>query len=151
MGQFITADNVFLHCPATTRDEVIDFIAGKAVEEGDATDKDALVQAFLDREAEGSCGMVSGFAIPHAKSPAVTRPCVMAVRCDGELDWETMDRAPVTCAVAIMVPDSDAGAPYLRLLAKLAVMLMNDDFVAEVRSQEDAAAVAAAIEAGLEA
>lgn len=62
-----------------------------------------------------------------------------------------MDRAPVTCAVAIMVPDTDAGTPYLRLLAKLAVMLMNDGFAREVLSQEDPAEVAAAIDAGLEA
>ena len=50
-----------------------------------------------------------------------------------------------------MVPDTDAGTPYLRLLAKLAVMLMNDGFAREVLSQEDPAEVAAAIDAGLEA
>lgn len=152
MGQFLTADNVFLHCDASTRDEALSLIAEKAVEQGAATDAQVLYQAFLDREAEGSCGMVSGFAIPHAKSAAVTRPCVLVVRSDRPLEgWETMDRAPVTCAVAIMVPDTDAGTPYLRLLAKLAVMLMNDGFAREVLSQEDPAEVAAAIDTGLEA
>lgn len=149
MANYISADNVFLHCPVATRDELLEFVAEKAVEQGVATDKDALVQAFLDREATESCGLVSGVAVPHAKCASVTRPCVMVVRSDNELDWETMDHIPVRCAVAIMVPDTDAGTPYLRLLAKAAVMLMDDGFVARVRALDDPAEVAAAVNRGL--
>ncbi|MEY8436270.1 PTS sugar transporter subunit IIA [Atopobiaceae bacterium 24-176] len=149
MGNYITANDVFLHCPATTRDELLEFVAEKAVEQGAATDKEALLQAFLDREATESCGLVSGVAVPHAKCACVRCPCVMVVRCDNELAWETMDHAPVRCAVAIMVPDTDAGTPYLRLLAKAAVMLMDDDFVERVRALDDPAEVAAAVNQGL--
>ena len=152
MSDFVKASQVFVDNPSKSREEVLQLLSEQAVALGMAEDAATVRAAYDAREDMGATGMQDGFAIPHAKSAAVTRPCVLVVRSDRPLEgWETMDRAPVTCAVAIMVPDTDAGTPYLRLLAKLAVMLMNDGFAREVLSPEDPAEVAAAIDAGLEA
>ena len=51
MSDFVDASHVFLDNPAATRDEVLEFIAEKAVELGVSDDKDAVLKAFQDREA----------------------------------------------------------------------------------------------------
>lgn len=146
MSEFISADHVFLHNPATTQEQVMDFIANEAVSLGYATDAAALVQALKTREAEGSTGMVSGIAIPHAKSSAVSKPLVMVIRFDEPIQWETMDKQPVTCAIALLIPDTSAGEPYLRLLSKLAVSLMSDDFCQMLLTSDDAEKIAITID-----
>ena len=55
--------HVFLDCPATTRDEALAFIASKAVELGIASDEQAVLTSFKERENAGSTGMIGGFAI----------------------------------------------------------------------------------------
>lgn len=146
MSDFITADHVFLHNPATMQEEVMEFIAREAVSLGYATDAPLLVQALNTREAEGSTGMVGGIAIPHAKSSAVQKPLVMVLRFTHPIDWETMDKQPVTCAIALIIPDSSAGEPYLRLLSKLAVALMSSDFCEVLLTSDDAEKIADTID-----
>ena len=96
------------------RDGALKVITAHAVEAGIANDSDALLAAFLKRESEGTTGMVDGYAIPHAKTDAVVRPAVVVLKAaDGVAAWDTMDGAPVTCAIALLVPESQAGTAHL--------------------------------------
>ena len=146
----LEASHVFLDNPATTRDEALEFLASKAVELGASDDAAALVEGLKKREAEGSTGMMSGFAIPHCKSASVKEACVVVTRFANPVEWETMDKNPVTVAIALLIPDGDLGTKQLRILSKIAVMLMHDDFCEKVQKSEDADAIVAAINEGLE-
>ena len=62
------------------------------------------MNAFLAREAEGTTGMMEGFAIPHAKSDAITEAAVIVVKDEsGVTGWDTMDGAPVNVAIALLI------------------------------------------------
>ena len=150
MAVILDESHVFLGVDLASREEVFDFVAAKAVELGAASDAAAVLTALNAREAEGSTGMTGGFAIPHCKCPAVSEPCVMVVRAAGEVAWQTMDGKPVTAAIALVIPDGELGTEHLRILSKIAVMLMHEDFCATVREASDAATIVAAINEGLE-
>ena len=149
-SNFVPASHVFVAQDLSSRDEVLRFISSKAVELGSATDEEELFQAFLRREAEGTTGMMEGFAIPHAKSSTVQEASAYVVKlAHGADDWETMDTASVTVVIGLLIPESKAGTEHLKLLSKIAEALMDDDYRAEIRATDDAEAIARATNARL--
>ena len=85
--------------------------------------------AFDQRESEMSTGVVDGYAIPHAKSDAITKASVILIRSSEIIeDWESIDKKPITTAVALLVPAAEAGTTHIKLLSKVAVMLMDEKF-----------------------
>ena len=81
----------------------------------------------LDREAQGSTGVGGGVAIPHAKSTGVAVPALAAMTLCEELEYGSLDGAPVRLLFQIAVPDTDANL-HVAVLADLARLLMDPDF-----------------------
>ena len=149
-SDFVKAENVFVAENFASRDEALSFVSNQAVKAGLADDADAVMNAFLAREAEGTTGMMEGFAIPHAKSDAITEAAVIVVKDDsGVTGWDTMDGAPVNVAIALLIPGAQAGTTHLKILSKVAEALMDEGFRATVKGSTDAAEIAKTINARL--
>ena len=149
-ADFVKVENVFVAEDFASRDEALSFVSNQAVKAGLADDADAVMNAFLAREAEGTTGMMEGFAIPHAKSDAITEAAVIVVKDDsGVTGWDTMDGAPVNVAIALLIPGAQAGTTHLKILSKVAEALMDEDFRATVKGSSDAAKIAKTINARL--
>ena len=143
MSGFVSEENILLHQQATTREEVLRAIAGAAADLGAANDADAVYEAFLAREQIDKTGMVDGFAVPHCKTSAVKSAAVVIFKNDRPLEWPSLDDKPVDIAMALLIPDSEAGTTHLRLLSKAAMLLMDDNFKSKLRESDDAADLAA--------
>ena len=149
-ADFVKVENVFVAEDFASRDEALSFVSNQAVKAGIASDADAVMNAFLAREAEGTTGMMEGFAIPHAKSDAITEAAVIVVKDEsGVTGWDTMDGAPVNVAIALLIPGAQAGSTHLKILSKVAEALMDEDFRATVKGSTDAAEIAKTINARL--
>lgn len=149
-ADFVKVENVFVAEDFASRDEALSFVSNQAVKAGVASDADAVMNAFLAREAEGTTGMMEGFAIPHAKSDAITEAAVIVVKDDsGVTGWDTMDGAPVNVAIALLIPGAQAGTTHLKILSKVAEALMDEDFRATVKGSTDAVEIAKTINARL--
>ena len=149
-ADFVKVENVFVAENFASRDEALSFVSNQAVKAGLADDADAVMNAFLAREAEGTTGMMEGFAIPHAKSDAITEAAVIVVKDEsGVTGWDTMDGAPVNVAIALLIPGAQAGTTHLKILSKVAEALMDEDFRATVKGSTDAAEIAKTINARL--
>lgn len=149
-ADFVKVENVFVAEDFASRDEALSFVSNQAVKAGIASDADAVMNAFLAREGEGTTGMMEGFAIPHAKSDAITEAAVIVVKDEsGVTGWDTMDGAPVNVAIALLIPGAQAGTTHLKILSKVAEALMDEDFRATVKGSTDAAEIAKTINARL--
>lgn len=145
---FVKVENVFVAEDFASRDEALSFVSNQAAKAGIASDADAVMNAFLAREAEGTTGMMEGFAIPHAKSDAITEAAVIVVKDEsGVTGWDTMDGAPVNVAIALLIPGAQAGTTHLKILSKVAEALMDEDFRATVKGSTDAVEIAKTINA----
>ena len=151
MSEFVSASNVVLDCSASSVDEVLKLLSEQAVSFGIAEDAEALHEAFKAREAEGTTGMMGGFAIPHAKSDTVKRAAIIVDKFSEGVAWPSMDNEPVTCAIALLTPVAEAGTTHLQLLSKVAVLLMDEGFRASVQGATDAETIAELVNAGLDA
>lgn len=149
MSEFVPANHVLLDQSASSVDDVLRLLADKSVELGLANDADAVYEAFKAREAEGTTGMTGGFAIPHAKSDAITKAGMIVVKFTEGVEWASMDDTPITCAISILTPAAEAGTTHLQLLSKTAVLLMNEGFRSSVQDAADAEKIATLINEGL--
>lgn len=143
---FVQPNQVFLGCSLSSKAEILSFISEQAVRLGFARDAAELKDAFEARENEGTTGMMEGFAIPHAKSSAVLCPSVLVVKSStGASDWDTMDGLAVHIALALIVPARGAALKHLKLLSRIAEMLMDAQFRNILKESEDAAEIASTI------
>lgn len=145
----VAPTQVFMDVEAQDPYKALKFIATKAHEIGLTNSADAVYDAFCAREDQGTTGMMDGFAIPHAKSVAVQEPCVMVCRFAHPLEWKTMDDSLVSCAIALMIPADEGSTTHLKLLSKIAVLLMDEGFRATLHGATSAEQIASALNAGL--
>lgn len=152
MSGFVKATHVFTHHSAQTKEDALAFLSAKAVELGLSKDAAGVLDSFHAREEEGTTGMLNGFAIPHAKTDAIDEAGVFIVKFENAIeDWGSLDGEPVRIAIALLIPDSQASTTHIKLLSKIAVMLMDEDFQAFLKECDEAAAIAEAINDRLDA
>lgn len=145
MSDFVKASQVYLDVEAKSVDEVLEFLAKKAVELGISDDETGVLAGLKAREADGTTGMMGGFAIPHCKSNVVKGASIVVAKFANDVPWDSMDGQPIKVAVALFVPDNKAGTTYLRILSQIAMMLMSEEFRDKLMGSADAAAIAAVI------
>ncbi len=150
MSQFVSEKSVFVNQNLESREALLRFVSDKAAEFGVTDNADAVYDAFMAREAMGETGMTDGFAVPHAKSDAIKDAAVIVVKNATPLEWPSFDEKPVDVAIALLVPGGEAGTTHIKLLSKTAVLLMRDEFKNLVHGTDDAAAIADAINAGID-
>ena len=145
MSGFVSEENILLNQQATTKEEALRTISDAAARLGIADDADAVYAAFLAREEIDKTGMVDGFAVPHCKTDAVKSAAVIIFKNAQPVEWPSLDDKPVDIAMALLIPDSEAGTTHLRLLSKAAMLLMDDNFKSKLRESADAADLAATL------
>ena len=145
MSGFVSEENILLNQQATTKEEALRTISDAAARLGIADDADAVYAAFLAREEIDKTGMVDGFAVPHCKTDAVKSAAVIIFKNAQPVEWPSLDDKPDDIAMALLIPDSEAGTTHLRLLSKAAMLLMDDNFKSKLRESDDAADLAATL------
>lgn len=147
---FVDAAQVTLDYDACSREDALRYLANHSVKLGFSNDADEVYKAFLAREAEAETGLVAGFAVPHAKSDAITEAGIAVLKLKAPVEWPSFDDMPVDIALALYVPAGEAGTTHLRLLSKAAVMLMDESFRNKLRESSNAEDIALMVNAGLE-
>lgn len=119
---------VLVDVSASSKESVFDCLSQLVFEHGYATDIVLVKGALLAREDEGTTGMMDGFAIPHAKSSAITKPGVAVLKLANGVEWQSMDGQPITSVIALFIPETEAGTTHLKFLSKIARLLMKTEF-----------------------
>lgn len=94
--------------------ELVDLVAAH----GDVSNRDLLLKAVLDREAQRSTGIGKGFAIPHAKSDTVPRIVIALGRPAAPLEFAAIDGQPVNLIALLASPIGETSA-HIQALARL--------------------------------
>ncbi|MDR1787879.1 MAG: PTS sugar transporter subunit IIA [Treponema sp.] len=111
-----------------------------------ALDRDTLFRAVLEREALMPTGVGAGIALPHPRTPLVSRPedqfCAIGTL-DTPVDWRALDGLPVDIIILIVSASSKS---HLRILSALNYFCRQDSFGALIRGGASLEALAAHIE-----
>lgn len=125
--EIITKDLALASLEAETKFEALSLLSDALLKEKRISSKERFLEDVLKREKEFTTGFGGGFAIPHGKSDAVLLPSIAVGRSLHPLDWDAMDEQPVFLIFLLAVPESHAGDTHLRILAKLAENLMDEE------------------------
>lgn len=140
----ITDDLVRLDAPlGADPHEVITALAGLLAEDGRADDPSALAEDALEREGKAATGLPGGIAIPHCRSAAVRVPSLAFARLSPPVDFGAKD-GPADIVFLIAAPEG-AGSEHMKVLTSLARALVSPDFIASLRTAEDAATAVARV------
>ncbi|MGN6446935.1 PTS fructose transporter subunit IIABC, partial [Amnibacterium sp.] len=145
MPALITRDLVTLDADlGPDRSDVIRALATLVVDAGRATAVDAHYADAWAREQKTDTGLGGGIAIPHCRSDAVTAPSLAFARISPKVDFGGFD-GPADIVFLIAAP-TGGGELHLQLLAKLARNLINEEFVAALRSASTPDEIVALVE-----
>ena len=127
LTDYITPGHVKIRLEGDSKEEVIEELVSLLVDTSDVEDPDAIYEAVMNREREGSTGLEKGVAIPHAKSDAVKKlSIVIGVSREG-VDFEAQDGKPSHLFFLMVAPTSESG-PHVQAIAKIVKMIKLDKF-----------------------
>ncbi|MCL4487744.1 MAG: PTS sugar transporter subunit IIA [Chloroflexi bacterium] len=102
---------------------------------------DDFREAVYYRESLGPTYMGNHIAIPHGKSKTVTSPAVAFGRSADGIQYDTeLGGGPAKLIFLLAIPDRMAAEEYVRVLARLARLLVHQEFVNalyQARNHED--------------
>ena len=82
-------------------------------------DAELIVSTLLKREELGSTGIGRGIAIPHCRSLAVDKLEIAVGRTAKPINFNAIDKKPVSLIFLIIAPPQDPGNQYLITLGKI--------------------------------
>jgi len=83
------------------------------------SDAELIVSTLLKREELGSTGIGKGIAIPHCRSLAVNKLEIAIGRTTKPINFNAIDKKPVSLIFLIIAPPQDPGNQYLITLGKI--------------------------------
>lgn len=133
----LSKDAILLNASFSSKQQVIDKLVAVHKAVGNITDVTRYKNGILAREASGTTAIGDGIAIPHAKSDAVKKPGLAAATVPGGVDYEAMDGKPSNIIFMIAAPLD--GNVHLEVLSRLTVLLMDEQFRADLLAAKSAA------------
>jgi fructose-specific phosphotransferase system IIA component len=85
-------------------------------------DEQALKQAVRKRESAMTTGIGAGVALPHARTPLVSKAIAAVGYSKQGVDFDSIDGQPVTLVCLYLIPQ-DQSQQHLHALANLAKLL----------------------------
>jgi PTS system fructose-specific IIC component len=116
-----------------TKSEALDQIVALMAKSGKINNEEAYRKQVYAREEESTTGIGEGIAIPHGKCDAVDKPGLAAMVVRDGVDFDSLDGEPVTLMFLIAAPNTEDNV-HLDVLSKLSMMLMDEEFTANLRS-----------------
>lgn len=129
LSEILNKNNIALNVQASTRDELLQYLADFSEKLGYTTDSKAVYKKYLAREAENSTGMEKGIAIPHAQDQSIKGSAMLIAKLAHPIAWKTFDNQPVDIVISFLIPNSDDGSNHLEYLSSTSKLLMHDEFV----------------------
>lgn len=150
ISQVIQPDTVDVNLQGIKdKEQLLDVMITMFYDAGVIDSKEEFLKAIYEREALGPTFMGNSIAIPHGKSKTVKSPGVAFCRCDEGVFYHTdLGGGVVKLVFMLAIPDQMSGEEYIRVLSRLARLLVYEDFVDDLYQAKDYSDVMAAIKNG---
>ncbi|MGM9617598.1 PTS fructose transporter subunit IIABC [Butyricicoccus sp.] len=128
----LDARSIDLNGHPTSKQEALDSVVSLMCRSGKIADEEGYRKLVYAREAESTTGIGEGIAIPHGKGDAVKKPGLAAMVVKDGVDFDSLDEEPVHLIFLIAAPNTKENV-HLDVLSKLSMLLMNEDFVDQLK------------------
>jgi len=122
----ITKDSIDLHLKGTTKKEIINEMLDLLYRTGKIRDREAALNAVIDREEKMSTGMKHGIAIPHGKTATTENLAACIGISDNPVDFDSLDKLPCRIFIMTLSPVEKTG-PHLQFLAEVSLLFKSSE------------------------
>ena len=119
----------------SSKSEALDQVVALMVKSEKISDEEAYRKQVYLREEESTTGIGEGIAIPHGKCDAVLKPGLAAMVVKDGVEFDSLDGEPVNLIFLIAAPNTEDNV-HLDVLSKLSMLLMDEDFVENLKNAE---------------
>jgi multiphosphoryl transfer protein len=126
---------------AQTKEEAIKQAADRLYVTGRTDDSREIEEAIWQREQSYSTGFGNGFAIPHCRTDAVRFNSLALLKLRTPVEWNSLDGQAVRVAVLFAVRENGGANEHMKVLARLARLMIDDGFRARIENENNAVAL----------
>lgn len=127
LSELLSPDRIRTSLESTSKDEALRELVSLLPEHRNAETQTGILQAILEREGRMSTGIGQGVAIPHGKTPLVTRMEMAFGIARRPIPYDALDGEPVDLFFLLVSPPDFSG-PHIKVLAQISRMLSSDGF-----------------------
>jgi len=140
LARYLTTERVTILRSTTKAEALAELVKVLVASNGGVAAEDVLREIWT-REELMSTGIGNGLAIPHVRMAGVSSAAMaVGVSAAGLADYESLDKQPVHIVVLIVAAQGEHET-YIRLLAKVAEALKEEDLRAAVTTADDPAEI----------
>jgi PTS system nitrogen regulatory IIA component len=144
LSDLMDVELVDLDLPAGGTEAVLSCMVDRMHAAGVIGNKEDALGRLVEREKVMSTGIGGGIAIPHARTPGVTRTVVVLGRSVAGVEFDAVDGKPVEVVFLILGPP-ESSAEHVKVLARIARLVKQPEFHAAVLQAESAELVMQAV------
>jgi fructose-specific PTS system IIA-like component len=141
---------IAVNADAITKAEAIKLAVDRLYVVGRTEDSRAVEEAVWRREEAYSTGFGHGFAIPHCKTGAVQANSLVMVKLSQPVAWGSIDGEPVSVVILLAMRETNSTNDHMKILAKLARRIMDEQFRARLEKEADPQALYALLAEALQ-
>ncbi|MCS6808768.1 MAG: fructose PTS transporter subunit IIA [Bacteroidota bacterium] len=123
----LSVSSVAVHKTLPSKSDALHFMIEMLSKHGTISDPSKVEALILERESIMSTGVGKGFAFPHAKTDAVSRPVGALLMLDEPVEYQALDNKPVNIIFMLLGQENAVGT-HLRLLSRVSRLMSNDEF-----------------------
>ena len=128
----LSKESIELNGKASSKEDVLNKMVALMEKRGNIKDAAGYKEAVFLREEEGTTGVGMGIAIPHGKCDAVNAPGLAAMVVKDGVEYDALDGEPVDILFLIAAPNTKDNV-HLEVLSKLSVLLMDEQFLKDLK------------------
>ena len=133
----LTAETISLNLKGLTKNEIIHELLDILVAAKKIPDREAALNAILDREQKMSTGMKHGIAIPHGKSNTINDLVACIGVAENPVDFDSLDQEPCRIFIMTLSPVEKTG-PHLQFLAEISLLFKSAEKRREILNAQSA-------------
>ena len=129
LSEIVRKKSIVTHLESTERDDVVRELIDALIESGaaEASLRDELVEAVLDRERRGSTGFGRGVAVPHVKHQSAGSISAAIGLSQTGVDFNALDKQPVYSIFLLLSP-ADNPEEHLQAMEVIFKSLSHETF-----------------------
>lgn len=136
IDDLLATDRIICQSSTTSKKKALEILSESLANHLGNRTPTEIFDALIARERLGSTGLGHGVAIPHSRMTGIDTTLAAILKLDQGVDYDSPDRQPVDFMFALIVPE-EATEAHLQLLARLAELFSDQQFMQIIRSETD--------------
>src|SRR5699024_7952132 len=145
LSELIEEDTINLNMNVNSKNEAIEALVDLLFSNKLVKSKEGFLKDVYMREEQGLTGIGNVMAIPHGKSEAANKTSITIGRLTKAVEWVRLDEKPVETVILFAVKESDKNNLHLKILAKIAGALADENTCEKVKKANNAKEIIVAL------